>query len=147
MGTSDTRAQQEGGWKVAEALGFTQGQVVQELYYDDDVDQDLRKAVEAATGEAIADYDYDDMVDGVILWWRADDADEDDLVDVLVDAVANLDDAGGLVWVLSPKAGRPASVSPSDISEAAKTAGLKATSAKSVAPDWAGMRLIASPRK
>lgn len=133
--------------EVGGALGFAHGQVVQELYYDDDVDQALRKQIEDATGEEIVGYDYGDFVDGVVIWWRAEDADEEDLIDVLVDASANLDDAGGLVWVLSPKAGRPSSVAPHDIAESAKTAGLKATSATSVGADWAGMRLIASARK
>lgn len=129
------------------SLGFAPGQVVQELYYDDDADPDVRDSIREVTGEEIADYDYGDVVDGVIIWWRAEDADEDDLVDVLVDASANLDDAGGLIWVFSPKAGRPSSVSAAEIADAAKTAGLKATSATAVAPEWAGMRLIASPRK
>ncbi len=128
-------------------LGFSPGQIVQEFYYDDDVDHDLRVAVAELTGEELVDYDYGDMVDGVVLWWRADDADEEDLVDVLVDVTSNLDDAGGIVWVLSPKAGRSQAVSAHDITEAAKTAGLKATSATAVGPDWAGMRLVASPRK
>lgn len=128
-------------------LGFNPGQVVQEFYYDDDVDQDLRSEIETLTGEQIVDYDYGDMVDGIILWWRADDADQEDLVDVLVDVTSNLDDAGGIVWVLSPKAGRAQAVPTQDITEAAKTAGLKTTSATSVAADWAGMRLVASPRK
>lgn len=128
-------------------LGFNPGQVVQEFYYDDDVDQDLRSEIETLTGEQMVDYDYGDMVDGIILWWRADDADQEDLVDVLVDVTSNLDDAGGIVWVLSPKAGRAQAVPTQDITEAAKTAGLKTTSATSVAADWAGMRLVASPRK
>ncbi len=128
-------------------LGFSQGQVVQELYYDDDVDQNLRAEIERLAGAEMVDYDYSDMVDGVVLWWRADDAEEEDLVDVLVDAAANLDDAGGIIWVFSPKAGRPQSVHANDIEESAKTAGLKATSATAVAPNWAGMRLVASPRK
>ncbi len=128
-------------------LGFAQGQVVQEFYFDDDVDQDLRAAIERTTGEDIVDFDHSDVVDGVVIWWRADDAEEEDLEDVLVDAASNLDDVGGIIWVLSPKAGRSSSVAPHDIAACAKTAGLKATSATSVGPDWAGMRLIAGPRK
>ena len=128
-------------------LGFSQGQIVQELYYDDDVDQNLRTKIEQSTGEEMVDYDYGDMVDGSVIWWRADDAEEEDLVDVLVDAAANLDDAGGIIWVFSPKAGRSQSVQTQDIAEAAVTAGLKATSATAVGADWAGMRLVASARK
>ena len=83
-------------------LGFTRGQIIQEFYVDDDVDQKLREAVEASTAEQLVDVDYGDVVDGAIVWWRADDAEEEDLADVLVDALSNLDD-GGLIWVLIPK--------------------------------------------
>ena len=63
-----------------------------------------------------------DVVDGAIVWWRADDAEEEDLADVLVDAMSNLDD-GGLIWVLIPKPGRPNSVRVGDVEEAAKDRG------------------------
>lgn len=120
-------------------LGFTAGQVVQELGYDDDVDHDLREAVEDHTGAELVDEDYDDVADAVLLWWRDGDG---DLVDVLVDALASLAD-GGVVWVLTPKAGRRGHVEPSDIGEAAPTAGLSQTSSVSAAPDWSGTRLVA----
>lgn len=126
-------------------LGFTQGQVVQEFYVDDDADEALRQAVEAATGEDLVDGDYGDVVDGAIIWWRSDDADEEDLTDLLVDAMSNLDD-GGMIWVLIPKPGRPGSLPVSDVEESAKTAGLKSTSAASVGDDWAGIRLSARSR-
>lgn len=128
------------------SLGFTPGQVVQEFYYDEDVDQDLRRAVEKDIDGEMVDFDFNELVDGVIVWWRQDDADQEDLTDVLLDAAANLDDSGGTIWVLSPKPGRPSSVQVRDITEAAKVAGLKAASAISVGEDWAGMELIARPR-
>lgn len=126
-------------------LGFTQGQVVQEFYVDDDADEALRQAVVSATGEDLVDGDYGDVVDGAIIWWRSDDAEEEDLTDLLVDAMSNLDD-GGLIWVLIPKPGRPGSLPVSDVEESAKTAGLKTTSAASVGADWAGIRLSARSR-
>ena len=132
---------------MGEGLGFASGQVVQEFYFDEDVDNDLRATVEKETGGTIVAWDYEDMVDGVLIWWREEDAFEEDLADVLMDASANLDDCGGIVYVMTPKPGRKSSVPIDQVAEAAKTAGLKATTATSVAPDWAAMRLVARPRK
>lgn len=133
--------------QVGESLGFKPGQVVQEFYFDEDVDNSLRAAVEKEVGGDLVAWDYPDMVDGVVIWWREEDAFEEDLEDVLVDASANLDDAGGVIYVLTPKPGRKSSVAIDQITEAAKTAGLKPTTATSVAPDWSGMRLVARPRQ
>ena len=119
---------------------------MQEFYVDDDVDEGLRSQVEADTGNALADLDYQDVVDGAILWWRSDDAADDDLVDVLVDAAANLDDGGGLIWVLTPKSSRGDAVPVSDVEEAAKTCGLRCTSSTSVGEEWMGIRLVSRPR-
>ena len=81
----------------------------------------------------------DDVVDVVLLWWRDGDG---DLVDALVDALTPLAD-GGYIWLLTPKAGREGHVEPSDIGEAAPTAGLSQTSSVSAARDWSGTRLVA----
>ena len=78
------------------------------------------------------------MVDVVLLWWRDDDG---DLVDALVDALISLGD-GGVVWLLTPKAGRPGHVEPGEIGDAAPTAGLHQTSSISAAHDWSGTRLV-----
>lgn len=130
---------------MAVSLGFTLGQIVQEFYVDDDADQQIRVSIESETGEQLVDEDYGDVVDGAIVWWRADDAEEDDLADLLVDALSNLDD-GGLIWVFIPKPGRAGTVPVADVEEAAKAAGLHSTSAASVGDDWAGIRLTARPR-
>jgi hypothetical protein len=127
------------GGAASGRLGFTAGQVVQELGYDDDVDDDLRASIEDATGSELVDEDYDDVADAVLLWWRDGDG---DLVDALVDALTTLAD-GGVIWVLTPKAGRDGHVEPSDIGEAAPTAGLSQTSSISAARDWSGTRLVA----
>ena len=79
------------------------------------------------------------MVDVVLLWWRDGDG---DLVDTLVDARSPLTD-NGVVWVLTPKTGKEGHVAPSDIAEAAPTAGLSQTSNVSVSDGWAGARLVA----
>jgi Protein of unknown function (DUF3052) len=124
---------------AAERLGFQAGQLVVELGYDDDVDDDLRASVEKTVGSALLDEDFDDVADAVLLWWRAHDG---DLVDALVDALGFLGD-GGLVWLLTPKAGNDGHVEPSDIGEAAPSAGLASTKSTSAAPRWSGTRLVA----
>src|SRR5690606_41456080 len=67
----------------AARLGFQPGQVVQEIGYDDDVDQELREAIEGVIETDLVDEDYDDVADAVVLWVRDDDR---DLTDALVDA-------------------------------------------------------------
>nr|WP_272956055.1 DUF3052 domain-containing protein [Actinopolymorpha rutila] len=122
-------------------MGLQPGMVVQELGWDEDCDEDLRRAIEEHTGNDLVDEDYDEVVDAVILWWREDDG---DLVDALVDTKPDLTD-GGVIWLLTPKVGRDGYVEASDISESAPTAGLSTTTSKSVARDWLGTRL-ATPK-
>ncbi|WP_031523539.1 DUF3052 domain-containing protein [Streptomyces sp. NRRL F-5123] len=124
--------------KPASRLGFEPGQVVQELGYDEDTDQEFREAIEELTGEELADEDYDDVPDGVLLWFREDDG---DLTDALVDATSTVDD-GAPIWLMTPKTGRDGHVEPSEIGEAAKTAGLAQTSSVNAAKDWTGTRLV-----
>jgi len=124
---------------LAGKLGITAGQVVQEIGYDDDCDEDLRAGVVAVSGSELVDEDYDDVVDVALLWWRDEDG---DLVDALVDAIAILADQG-VVWLLTPKPGRDGHVESSDISDAAPTAGLQSTSTISASREWQGTRLVA----
>lgn len=126
---------------IAERLGIAPGAVVAEIGWDEDVDEALRSAVEQRCGAPFVDEDHDDVVDVVLLWWRDGDG---DLVDALVDALTPLADAG-VVWLLTPKAGRPGHVEPSEIGEAAPTAGLTATSSIAVGREWSGTRLV-TPR-
>ena len=139
MSATARQAQDERG--QAERLGIKPGQVVQELGYDTDCDEQLRQAITAVEGVELVDEDYDDVVDVVLMWWRGED-DGADLVDSLVDASTMLAD-GGYIWLLTPKAGRPGHVEPSDIGEAAPTAGLAQTSSVSAGRDWSGSRLVA----
>ncbi|WP_129336225.1 DUF3052 domain-containing protein [Cellulomonas endophytica] len=125
------------GTGAGSRLGFTEGQVVQELGYDDDVDAALRADLQDGSGVELVDEDYDDVTDGAIIWFRSDDG---DLTDALVDAMTVLDDSGP-IWVLSPKAGRPGHVPHSDIQEAATTSGLHAMTTFAIAPDWSATRL------
>jgi hypothetical protein len=126
---------------VADKLGIASGMVVQELGWDDDCDDDIRQTIAACAGSELVDEDYEDVVDVVILWWREGDG---DLVDALVDALTPLAE-NGVIWLLTPKAGRDGHVEPSDVSEAAPTAGLQQTSSIAAAGDWNGARLV-SPK-
>jgi hypothetical protein len=124
---------------LADRLGIKPGHVVQEIGYDDDCDEDLRDSVVALERAELVDVDYDDVVDGVMLWWRDGDG---DLVDALVDALTPLAD-GGYILLLTPKTGRQGHVEPSEIGEAAPTAGLSQTSTVSAGRNWSGTRLVA----
>ena len=137
-----TSADQTAPRGLAERLGIQEGQVVQVLGDTDQIDDDLLADVAVRTGtELIHGDDTDEVVDVVLLWWH-DEA--GDLVDALVDALTNLGDSG-VVWLLTPKAGRDGHVEPSDIDEAAPTAGLSSTRSTSAAPEWSGTRLV-SPK-
>ena len=120
-------------------LGFAAGQVVQEFGYDQDVDDDVRLAIEELCGSELEDENYGDVADAVVLWWREDDG---DLIDALVDALTNLAERGFIV-LLTPKSGRDGHVDASDIQEAALTAGLHASGSINAVPDWTGSRLVA----
>jgi hypothetical protein len=123
----------------AERMGLKPGLVVQELGWDNDTDDDLRVAIEDTIDGDMVDGDYGNVVDAVLLWWRDDDG---DLVDGLVDSLTDLV-GGGVIWLLTPKIGRPGAVDAADIAEAAPIAGLAQTSAATVSKDWAATRLVA----
>ncbi|HEU0130087.1 MAG TPA: DUF3052 domain-containing protein [Mycobacteriales bacterium] len=128
----------EGQRTAADRLGIAPGMVVQELGRDDDSDAALVEAIVARAGTEPVAEDSDDVVDVVLLWFREDDG---DLVDALMDARTRLDN-NGAIWVLTPKAGREGHVEPSDIIDAAPTAGLTQTSTVSASQDWAAAKLV-----
>jgi Protein of unknown function (DUF3052) len=138
---SQTADHAEGQSGAAWRLGFEPGQVVQELGWDEDTDDELRAAIEEITGQELVDEEHEDVVDAVLLWWRDGDG---DLVDALVDAKTDLAD-GGVIWLFTPKIGRSGHVDPSDISDAAPTAGLATTTSLAAAPAWYGTKLV-TPR-
>ena len=123
----------------ADRLGLKSGMVIQELGWDNDTDDELRVAIEDSVDADLVDGDYGNVVDAVLLWWRADDG---DLVDGLVDALTDLV-GGGSIWLLTPKVGRPGTVDASDVSEAAPIAGLSQTTSAAVSKDWSATRLVA----
>ncbi|MCV7177911.1 DUF3052 domain-containing protein [Mycolicibacterium sphagni] len=128
----------EGGpSSYGQKLGIQKDHVVQELGWDEDSDDDIRADVEDASGGELLDEDADEVVDVVLLWWRDGDG---DLVDRLMDAIAPLAD-DGIIWVLTPKTGKPGHVLPAEIAESAPTAGLMQTSSANLG-DWSASRLV-----
>lgn len=121
----------------AQKLGITHGMVVQELGWDEDTNDDLRADVEETCGSELLDEDSDEVIDVVLLWWRDGDG---DLVDELMEAIGPLAD-DGFIWVLTPKTGNDGHVDPSEIAEAAPTAGLTQTSAIKLG-EWSASRLV-----
>lgn len=120
-------------------LGFAAEQIVQEFGWDDDVDDEFRFAVEDAVGSDLEDEDYTGETDAVLLWWRSGDG---DLTDALVDLVGVLQE-GGFVVVLTPKDRDDGAVDPTEIDEAASTAGLHAAGAFHASSAWRASKLVA----
>ena len=127
----------DGASNYAQRLGVEKNQIVQELGWDTDTDDDIRADVEDACGGELLDEDADDVIDVVLLWWPDDDG---DLVDALMDAITPLAD-DGVIWVLTPKTGKPGHVLPAEIAESAPTAGLMQTSSANLGA-WSASRLV-----
>lgn len=121
-------------------LGLKPGDVVSEVGYDDDVDHDLRDAIAQLIGSDLLDEDADDVVNGIVLWWREGDG---DLTDALVDVITMLADQGA-IFLATPKTGRDGYVEPSEISEATRTAGLSQTTTVPAGSGWIIARLARS---
>lgn len=124
--------------RPAALMGFSDGDLVQEFGYDEDVDEALRHDIEDLTGAELLDEEDQEVVDAALFWWRAD---EGDLTDALVDSLATLGE-DGVVWVLTPKAGREGHVNPADLQEAAGTAGLRVTTSAAASEEWSATRLV-----
>jgi hypothetical protein len=124
---------------AGQRLGLKNGMVVQELGWDEDVDDSVRVQIEDTIDADMVDGDYGNVVDTVLLWWRDNDG---DLVDALVDSLTDLAD-GGDIWLLTPKVGRPGAVDPADVAEAAPIAGLSTTTTVPVSREWSATRLVA----
>jgi hypothetical protein len=125
---------------TVERLGIKVDQLILEVGFDQsDCDQTIRDAITAKTGNKFLDATSQEVVDAVILWWRDGDG---DLVDELVDALTYLTEDGP-IWLFTPKVGRAGYVEPSDIQDAAPTAGMSQTTSFSACADWSATRLIA----
>ena len=125
------------GSSPALAMGLRPGVVVQELGWDSDVDEDLRAAIMDAIDSDLT-YEAVDAVDAVLLWWRDSDG---DIVDGLVDALTDLATTGH-IWLLTPKVGRDGYLAPTDLAEAALTAGLALANPVAVSSFWQGQKLV-----
>ena len=121
----------------AAVLGLTNGMAVQELGWDDDVDEALREAVMDAVDGGLL-YESNEAVDVVLLWWRDSDG---DVADGLVDALTDLSPTG-YIWLLTPKVGRTDYVDPTDLAEGALTAGLSVANPASVSANWQAQKLV-----
>ena len=122
---------------VGGLLGLAPGLVVQELGWDSDVDETFRNDVmDTVEGDLVEE--TDEAVDVVLLWWRSDDG---DVVDGLFDALRDLSN-GGVLWLLTPKVGRPGHVSSADLQEGAVTAGLALTTSVSVSKSWSCHKFV-----
>ena len=120
-------------------LGFEHDQIVQEYGWDDDVDEALRVAIEAVVGEELEDEGYTGVVDAVIMWWRDEDG---DLTDALVDTLGTLAEGSSIV-LLTPRPGQEGEVDPTEVDEAATTAGLHTSGNVMCSEDWVATRLAA----
>ena len=125
------------GSSIVATLGVAKGQVVQELGWDDDVDEGFRSAVLDVLGEDFV-YEAIEAVDVVLLWWRDEDG---DLGDGLMDGLTDLTDRGH-IWLMTPRTGRDGYVDPADLAEAALTAGLALANTAAVSPDWQAHKLV-----
>jgi len=124
---------------VVERMEISAGDLILEVGFDSDCDEDLREALVTKSKNKMLVDQIDQVVDTVLLWWRDGDG---DLVDELVDALTYLSETGP-IWLLTPKVGLEGHVEPSDIQDAAPTAGLTQTVTFLVAQDWTATKLVA----
>ena len=127
-----------GADQVVDRMGFSPNQLVLEVGHQGDCDQELRNCIKKKIGNEFIEESANEVVDAVLIWWRADDG---DLVDELVDGLTFLTEDGP-IWVLTPKVGRPGHVEASEIQDAAPTAGLSQTVSLPVATDWTATKLV-----
>ncbi len=121
----------------ADLLGLALGQVVQELGWDEDVDDALRDDIMDIIDAEMVEEPLE-AVDVVVLWWRDEDG---DVADGLVDAMTDLS-GKGWIWLLTPKVGRPGFIDPASIAEGVTVAGLSLTSTANCADDWQATRVV-----
>jgi hypothetical protein len=92
--------------------------------------------MDAVDGDLVEE--TDDAVDVVLLWWRSEDG---DVVDGLFDALRDMS-SNGVLWLLTPRVGKPGHVAQADLQEGAVTAGLALTSSVSVSKAWSCHKLV-----
>jgi hypothetical protein len=110
---------------------------VEELGWDEDVDESFRQAVMEIIDADMVE-ESAEAVDAIVLWLRQDDG---DVMDLLIDALTDLGPSGFL-WVMTPKIGREGHVPQSDLSEGVLAAGLSLTISASVSKDWSAHKVV-----
>ena len=125
--------------QIVERLALQPGELILEVGLDFDCDNEFRSAITKRTGTKFIEGTATEVVDAVLLWWRDGDG---DLVDDLMDALTYLSEVGP-IWLLTPKVNREGHVEPSDIQEAAPTAGLSQTISFTIGADWTATKLVA----
>jgi hypothetical protein len=131
----------------AAPLDLAPGQVVLEIGYDEDVDHHLRAGIESVTGRDMIGKDYagsgyEAAADVVLLWYRDHSGDFGDLTGTLIGA-SGLIGAGGVIWLITPRAGLDGWTEPGDIRKAVQTARLSMTKAVFAGQGWESCRLTA----
>lgn len=125
--------------QIVERLALQPGALILEVGLDSDCDNEFRNEIVRQIGSEFIEDAATEVVDAVILWWREGDG---DLVDELVDALTFLSETGP-IWLITPKVNRDGHVEPSDIQDAAPTAGLSQTVSFPIGPDWGATKLVA----
>ena len=120
-------------------MGIEPGFLILQRGFAEGCDQSISDELATVSGNALLGIDSQEVVDSVVTWWREDDG---DLIDELVDCLTYLTD-GGAIWLLTPKVGRDGHVEPSDIQDAAATAGLALTTTFPASKDWTATRVVA----
>lgn len=136
---------------VALKLGFTSGQIVQEIGWPDpeiysaQEIENIRLLVEKETGTELLEEDSNEICDGVLLWWTAQDGEAEELGYALVDAASLLEDKGQVLLVV-PAKGQEDYVDPRDIEDAARESALHPSNTLAIGK-WLGCRLIVSGQR
>ena len=125
--------------QIVQRLALRQGDLILEVGLDSDCDSEFRSAIQKHIGTEFIEDATTQVVDAVLMWWREGDG---DLVDDLVDALTFLSEAGP-IWLVTPKVNRDGHVEPSDIQDAAPTAGLSQTVSFPIGSDWGATKLVA----
>ncbi len=126
-----------------ERLGLAQGDLVMEIGYQDDCDQELRASIVSLTGTNLVDEKSPEVVEAVIIWFRDGDG---DIADFLMDGLTYLTSEGAL-WLLTPKFGREGYVEASEIVDSVNAAGLSQSSSFLIAPNWSATRIVVRKSK
>ena len=123
-------------------LGFAPDTVIQELGWDEDVDDELRQAIESQCGSELVEVTSPTSSTASSSGGATATAISSTPSSTRLQDLAE----GGSVWLLTPKVGRSGYVSGADIVEAAPIAGLSTTTTSSASPEWSATKLSTHKR-